>query len=228
MPTAPFSPALFSFLRELSAHNDRRWFQANRDRYERDVRGPMLRFVADLAPHFARVCPDYVADPRPSGGSLFRIHRDTRFSPDKRPYKTQASAHFGHRLGPKVHTPGFYLHLEPKNVFAAAGIWHPDPAALASIRRALVEDPSGWRRVVGAKAFKGACELEGETLSRAPRGFPPDHSLIADIRRKDFVATTAWTERDAVSPGFLDRFVGFCRTTRAFNDWLAAAVGLGA
>jgi len=97
-----FTPALFSFLEELRLHNDRDWFERNRERYLRDVRDPMLRFVAGAAPVLKGIAPRLVADPRPVGGSLFRIHRDTRFSKDKTPYKTNVAASFRHEAGRDV------------------------------------------------------------------------------------------------------------------------------
>jgi uncharacterized protein (TIGR02453 family) len=226
MPTAHFSPALFDFLRELSKHNDRRWFEANRERYEADVRGPLLRFVADLVRPLQRLCPDYVVDPRPAGGSMFRINRDVRFSRDKSPYKTQVGLHFYHRHGPKGRTAGFCLHMEPGEAFSGAGIWHPEPPALAAIRAGLVSDPRGWRRATGGAAFRGASKLWGESLVRAPRGFPPDHPLAEDLRRKDFVAARTWTEKEATSRGFLERYAQFCRATLPLNAWLAGVLDL--
>src|ERR1044071_1022002 len=96
MPETYFAPAVFRFLGELHAHNERDWFNANKQRYERDVRDPILRFIADIGPRLQKISPHLVADPRPSGGSLFRIYRDTRFSKDKSPYKTHLGAHFFH------------------------------------------------------------------------------------------------------------------------------------
>ena len=84
---AYFNAALFQFLIDLRFNNNREWFQANKQRYEADVRDPMLRFIADVGPHLRAVSKRFVADPRPRGGSLFRIYRDVRFSKDKRPYK---------------------------------------------------------------------------------------------------------------------------------------------
>jgi len=109
---AYFTPALFTFLSELRLHNDRDWFERNRERYLGDVRDPMLRFIADFAPVLKRIAPRLVADPRPTGGSLFRLHRDTRFSSDKTPYKTNVAAHFRHEAGRDVHGPAYYLSLE--------------------------------------------------------------------------------------------------------------------
>src|SRR5262249_24725406 len=117
---ARIGPELFAFLRELRAHNDRAWFAANRDRYHDAVRAPLLQLIADVAPRLREISPAFVADPRPAGGSLFRIHRDTRFSRDKAPYKTNAGVQFRHAAARDAHAPGFYLHLEPGEVFAAA------------------------------------------------------------------------------------------------------------
>ncbi len=140
-----FSPELFRFLRELAKNNSRDWFQANRQRYETALREPCLRFISDLGPPLRKISRHLVADPRPSGGSLFRIYRDTRFAKDKSPYKTHAGMYFPVRGGKDVHTPGFYLHLEPSACFAAAGLWHPDSAALAKVREAIVARPAGWK-----------------------------------------------------------------------------------
>lgn len=143
---AYFSPRLFKFLKDLEKHNDRSWFQANKERYEADVKAPMLSFIGDFAGPLRKVSPHLVADPRPNGGSMFRIYRDTRFARDKRPYKTAASAQFRHDAGKDVHAPGVYLHLEPGSVFVGVGIYRPEPAIANRVRDAIVADPKGWRR----------------------------------------------------------------------------------
>jgi uncharacterized protein (TIGR02453 family) len=227
MPTAAhFSPRLFAFLRELKRHNDRDWFAAHKERYERDVREPMLRFIADAAEPLGRISRAISADPRPSGGSLFPIHRDTRFSKDKSPYKTHAAAHFRHRAAKDVHAPGYYLHLEPGRVLAGVGLWRPDPPTLLAIRAALVRQPDAWKKAIGGKAFRAACRMDGESAARVPRGFPADHPLAEDLKRKDFTALADFTEREAASPAFLKRYVEFCRATAALNAFLAEALGL--
>jgi uncharacterized protein (TIGR02453 family) len=99
MKKAHFSRGLFGFLEELRGNNRREWFEANRARYERDVREPMLGFISDFAPRLRKISPKLVADPRPSGGSMFRIYRDVRFSPNKSPYKTHVAARFSHVMG---------------------------------------------------------------------------------------------------------------------------------
>ncbi len=221
-----FTPALFGFLRELEHNNDRDWFAANKARYLADVRDPMLEFIAGFAPHLKRISARYVADPRPNGGSLFRIHRDIRFSKDKRPYKTNAGAHFRHEAARDAHAPGFYLHLEPGGVFAASGVWHPNGPALAKIRDAIANDATGWRRVTSAKALGPRAYLAGEALKRPPRGYDPDHPLIDDIKRKDFFALASFTEAQACAPGFMDDFAATCRTFAPLTRFLTRALEL--
>jgi len=216
-----FTPALFRFLRDLQANNTREWFGANRDRYEAEVRGPALDFVVDVAPRLERISRHFVADPQPSGGSLFRIHRDTRFSKDKSPYKTYTGMQFRHELGKDAHAPGFYLHLEPEAVFVGSGIWHPDAPTLARIREAIADDAKAWR--VG-KRVGGGFELAGDSLKRAPAGYDLDHPLIEDLRRKDFICVATLSEKDVCAPGFVDEFARMCRATSPLVRFLCAAL----
>src|ERR1051326_5580335 len=147
-----FSPDLFRFLNDLKKNNNRDWFQANKPRYETAVREPFLHFIADLSTRLDKINGNFKADPRPNGGSLFRIYRDVRFSLDKSPYKTHASAYFPHsEAGKNVQAPGFYLHLESGGSFAGGGLWHPDAAALKKVRDAIVAQPKAWQQVVKSK-----------------------------------------------------------------------------
>ena len=113
-----FSPDLFAFLRELKANNQREWFNANKGRYERDVKEPTLAFIEDLGFRLPAVAPHLVADKR----SMFRIYRDTRFAKDKSPYKTHVGIYFRHARSADADTAGLYLHLEPGHAFLGAGI----------------------------------------------------------------------------------------------------------
>jgi uncharacterized protein (TIGR02453 family) len=215
-----FGRELFRFLGDLKANNDRDWFAANRERYENDVRGPALDFVADFAPHLSSISEHFVADPRPSGGSLFRIHRDTRFSKDKSPYKPYVGIRFSHELAKDAHAPGFYLHLQPGSVFAAAGIWHPDTQTLGRIRDAIAADPAAWRRATAGKSWR----LGGDSLKRAPAGFDAEHPLIEDLKRKDFIAAVELTEKDACAPGFLERYAAICKDTSPLVRFVCGAL----
>ena len=223
---AHFGPELFEFLAELRLNNDREWFQANKGRYESDVRDPLLAFVADFASQLRDVSQNFVADPRLVGGSVFRIYRDVRFSRDKSPYKTHAAAHFRHGVGKEVHGPGFYLHLEPGNVYAAAGMWHPDSRTLAMIRDAMVSNSTRWRRIFSDKRFSQLYQIEGESLSRPPKGYDPHHPLVEDLKRKDFIVSARFDEDDACATDFIGRFAGVCRGTAPFMEFLTTAVGL--
>ena len=223
---AHFRPALFKYLKDLKANNDREWFQSNKSRYEEDVKEPMLQFILDFGPRLRKISPNFLADPRPVGGSLFRIYRDTRFSKDKTPYKTHAAAHFRHVRAKDVHAPGFYLHLEPGSVFVGVGIWHPETAAAVKIREAIVEKPDRWKKIVGAKKFRDSFRLEGDSLKRPPRGLDPEHPLIEDLKRKDFIAVTSLTQKDACAPDFLTRFTGTCRAAGPFVQFLTEALDL--
>lgn len=221
-----FTPELFAFLRGLERNNHRVWFERNRERYLEHVRDPMLRFIADFEPYLQAVSPHFVADPSPQGGSMFRIYRDVRFSKDKRPYKTAATAQFRHERGKDVHAPGFYVHLEPGQVFAASGIWHPDRPALARIRLAIVGRPDEWRRIRSSRPFRTAFEFEGDSLKRPPRGFDPEHPLMEDIRRTDYVVTQSWNQRLACAPDFIVRLARFCRDTGPLMGFLTRALDL--
>jgi uncharacterized protein (TIGR02453 family) len=223
---ARIGPELFAFLRDLREHNDRAWFAANRERYEAHVLDPLLQLIADFAPRLREISPEFVADPRPAGGSLFRLYRDTRFSRDKTPYKTNAGVQFRHAAGRDVHAPGFYLHLEPDAVFAAAGLWHPGPTELGRVRDAIVARPDEWGRLVAAPAAGPVLSQAGERLVRPPRGYDPDHPFVDDLKRKDFLVTAAFAEAEACRPDFLARYARTCRAAAPFVRFLTEAVGL--
>ena len=220
--SAHFTPGFFRFLRDLKAHNDRAWFQANRERYVADVEAPMLQFITDVGERLPEISSAYVANGRRVGGSMYRIYRDTRFSADKSPYKTWVAATFKHRSSTKdVPTPGFCLHLGPKECWAGGGIYHPEMPTLTKIRQHIVADPKGW-----AAVRKSGIEIEGDTLTRAPAGFDPKHPFVEDLRRKDFYGGAEFTERAATSDGFLDKYLDCCREVAPLMQFLTKALGL--
>ncbi len=191
--SAHFTPALFEFLSEFADNNNREWFQDNKTRYERDVRDALIQFVADFGKRLQEISPHMVADPRLSGGSVFRIYRDVRFSKDKIPYKTNAGVHFRHEVGRDVHGPGLYLNLQPYQVFAGVGIWLPNSATVGKIRGSIVANPDRWRSIVNDDRFASVYTMEGESLKRPPRGIAPDHPLIDHLKLKSFAAITTRT-----------------------------------
>src|SRR5207237_2537044 len=135
----------------------------NKSRYEREVRDRLVDFVLAAGPRLKAISPHFVADPRPVGGSVFRIYRDIRFSKDKTPYKTAGAVHFPHehRTGS---APGFYLHLEPGGVYSGVGPWHPHTAAVRQVRDAVLADPQRGKRVPTAKASTATLPVEGLSL----------------------------------------------------------------
>jgi uncharacterized protein (TIGR02453 family) len=227
MTTKPFfSREMFRFLKELKRNNRREWFEKNKDRYEVFVKLPLLGFISTLAAPLREISPAFVADPRPTGGSMFRIYRDTRFSKDKTPYKTHAAAQFRHRVGKDVHAPGFYLHLEPGGVYAGGGLWRPEADTAGKVRDAIVARPGEWKRVVSDPRFRRTCSIEEEKLVRPPRGVDPSHPLIEWLKYKDFIFFTEFTERDACQGGFLEKVADSYRAAKPYMSFLCGAMGL--
>lgn len=221
-----FSPGLVSFLTELSRHNTRSWFEAKRERFERDVREPALEFIATMAGPLKKISPSFVAVPKKVGGSLMRIHRDVRFSKDKKPYKTNLGIHFRHAAGKDVHAPGFYFHVDPHDVFVGAGIWHPESDALLRIREAIDENPMGWKKAKNSKPFVTKFELSGDTLRRPPQGFGNDHPLIDDLKRKDFIGICSLKHDDLLEPEILDQTADLFRSAKPLMAFLCKALRL--
>jgi uncharacterized protein (TIGR02453 family) len=215
-----FTPDLFKFLTRLKRNNNRDWFLAHKEEWETGVRQPVLRFITDFAAPLSGISTHLVADPRPSRGSMFRIYRDTRFSGDKRPYKTHVAMRFSHR-GKDVHSPGFYLHLEAGGCFAASGLWHPEPPTLLQVRNAIVARPKEWRAVRKLLNWDDAGKLR-----RPPRGFAADHEFVEDLKLRDLGTAINFTERQVCSASFMATFVAACRAMSPVAAFLSSAVGL--
>jgi len=221
-----FEPTIFEFLEELADNNNRPWFRENKWRYERDVLEPCLAFIRAFEPRLVRISKSFVASDRRIGGSLMRVYRDTRFSKDKTPYKTNVGIQFRHELGRDVHAPGFYVHLAPDECFLAVGVWRPDRASLGRIRQAIVDRGDRWRRATRDREFRKHFALDGARLKRAPRGFPADHPLIEDLKRTDFVALGELGEQDALDEGFVGRVATSFAAGRPFMRFLCKALDL--
>jgi uncharacterized protein (TIGR02453 family) len=226
MSQACFTPELFKFLRELKQNNNRPWFRANRERYERTVRNPFLDFIGELGPRLRRISPKIWVNSSPTGGSMFRIYRDARFSRDKSPYKTHVAARFPLTPNRDVHSPGYYLHLQPGEVYSGGGIWRPEPPVLGRIRDYLARHPRRWKEVFSDRKFKRLCVFEGERLQRPPKGYDPHHELIEFLKYKDFTFYTQFDERQACSAGFPDKVVESCAAAAPLMEFLAQALGL--
>jgi uncharacterized protein (TIGR02453 family) len=219
-----FEPALFKYLSALKRNNNRDWFKTNKSRYEDVLKDPALAFISDFGPHLLKISKHFVADPRPVGGSLFRIYRDTRFAKDKTPYKTAVGIHFRHEAAKDAHAPGFYLHIAKGDCFVGMGLWTPETAVAHQIRDAIAEDPKRWKRAVNGKKFKATYTLGGESLKRPPRGFDKDHPLIEDLKRKSFMATTKLSDKQIVSDKLLNDLAAAFKTGSPLVSFLCKAV----
>jgi len=182
---SPFTRKTLSFLRALKRNNDREWFKARKAEYETHVRGPMVALLARLAEEFRSFAPELVADPKVS---LFRIYRDTRFSNDKTPLKTNAAAHFPHRTLRKAGA-GLYFEVAPQWVWIGGGIYMPETHELVAIRAHVDKEHAKLRKIVEAKPFIAAVgALHGEQLTRVPRGYAKDHPAAHYLRFRQFLA----------------------------------------
>jgi uncharacterized protein (TIGR02453 family) len=184
--TSPFTRKTLAFLRALKRNNDRDWFRARTGEYEAHVRGPMIQVLARLAEDFRQLAPELIAEPRVS---LFRIYRDTRFSSDKSPLKTSAAAHFPSRQFPKGEGAGLYFEIAPASVWIGGGLYMPSSADLRHIREHIAAHPRTLSRLTTSAAFRKAVgQLEGERLTRVPRGYLKDHPAAEYLRYKQFLA----------------------------------------
>ncbi len=182
-----FDDSLVRFLAQLKRNNNRQWFHRNKERYEAQVREPVLAFIRAIAPRMERVSPHIVVSDSKVAGSMMRPYRDTRFSSSKEPYKTNVGIQFRHGEGADAHAPGFWMHIEPGEFWLAAGMWMPDAAALAKVRHRIADFPQEWLAARDDRRFRRVWEVVGDTLKRPPRGFDPSHPLVEDLKRKEFL-----------------------------------------
>jgi uncharacterized protein (TIGR02453 family) len=179
-----FTPKTLSFLRSLKRNNDREWFRARKDQYEAHVRGPMIAVVERLAVDFRSFAPELIASPKQS---LFRIYRDTRFSSDKRPLKTHAAAVFRTRGFQNKEGAGLYFEVAPGWVWIGGGMWRPQPPELVKLREHIAETWPDIRSITRAKACTSRFgRLEGEKMTRVPRGYPSDHPASEFLKFRQF------------------------------------------
>lgn len=225
-PGSPFRKEMFQFLGELGLNNEREWFQANKARYESDVREPALEFIRQFGRRLPKFSKHYAALDKKVGGSLMRVHRDTRFAKDKTPYKTNVGIHFRHAVGKDVHAPGLYVHIEVDEIFLGAGMWHPEAEALANIRRNIVESSAKWQRVSRNEDMLASWEATGDTLKRPPRGFDAEHPFIDDLRRKDHIVITKLAAKELFARDAVDRIFAKFMQTRPYVRFLTESQGL--
>jgi uncharacterized protein (TIGR02453 family) len=226
-----FGPGALRFLRRLARNNRREWFEQNRFIYEIEVREPLRALVEEMDVRLARIAPELVGDPR---HSIFRIHRDVRFSKDKSPYKTNAACQFYHHdagrgAGQDAEGAGagLYFQLAHGECFAAGGIWMPARPALEKIREALAEDPEGLDRIVRAPSFRrrfGGLTQEA-MLSRLPRGYAAGHPAERWLRYKSFTAYRPLSDLEIGSPRLAATLERDFAALVPLVRWLNAAIG---
>ena len=229
MPKKHFTPALFAFLRELEANNDRQWWEENKHRYHAVVRDPSLDFITDFGGRLEKISPHFIADSRTVGGSLMRPYRDTRFTPDKTPYKTNVGIQFRHERGKDIHAPGYYLHLAPGACFAGVGLWHPETEVARAIRQAIHDDAAGWAAATKRKPFTDTWSTtpdEDEMLKRVPAGLDPGHPHADDLRMKSFIAGATLTQRQVTSAGFDQELASMFARASGYGRFLCDALDL--
>ncbi len=238
-PAAPrefngFGPGAQRFLRALARHNDRAWFEANRATYEAEVRAPLTALVDEVDVRLATLAPEIVGDPK---RSLFRIHRDVRFSADKSPYKTNASAWFHHGAGGRgvsgASTPhggaGFYFDVGPRGASLGGGIWMPPRPTLVRIRATIDDDHAPVARLLRTPSMRRFGGLAEESmLARMPRGYAADHPAAALLRHRSFTVGRALSERELLGVRLPDLLAREYARILPLVRWLNAALGLRA
>jgi uncharacterized protein (TIGR02453 family) len=211
------------FLKRLNKNNTRPWFQARKDQYEELVRFPMQCLIAGLAHRMADVAPEFEFHPRKS---IFRIYRDTRFSKNKTPYKTNIAASFEPRgRRSPTESPGLYLGIEPGEIYIGGGLYMPTGAQLKLIRSAIATRPEDFLAVVkNARFVREFGGIDGEKLVKAPLGYPRDHPMIEHLKHKQFYAGKVLADAACLKPAFLDVVSATLADILPLVRWLSATL----
>ncbi len=227
--TAPlpyFRPAALTFLRNLARHNDREWFTPRKAQFEAELKQPMLAIIRKVTDAMMNFAPNHV---RPAEKCLFRICRDTRFSNDKRPYKTHVAAWWSHSGLEKTSGAGYYFHVSAKEVVIAAGAYMPEKDQLAAIRHWLLDHHAEFRKVLQTAAVRKVfSEFEGNALTRPPKGFPREHPALDLIQCRQWGLATTLPAAAALEPGFAATLIRHFKLAApvvdALNTPIAAAL----
>lgn len=214
-----FDAGAFEFLKDLKRNNDRAWFNANKERYEQKVKEPCLEFIADAGPELQKISRNLVADPSPAGGSMFRIHRNVRFSKDKSPTRptrgrTSSSA------GRASTAPAITFTSSLVAASSPAGCGCRSRRSCRRSRERIAARPSEWKKA------RGTLDHGEDVLKRSPRGIDPDHPMIEDIKRKSFTSSMRLTDQQVVGPDLMKTFLRSCKQITPLMKSLASAVGV--
>jgi uncharacterized protein (TIGR02453 family) len=221
-----FRPAALTFLRNLARHNDREWFTPRKAVFEAELKEPMLAIIRKVTDAMMDFAPNHV---RPAEKCLFRIYRDTRFSNDKRPYKTHVAAWWSHSGLEKTSGAGYYFHVSAKEVVIAAGAYMPEKDQLAAIRHWLLDHHAEFRKVLQTAAVRKVfSEFEGNALTRPPKGFPKEHPALDLIQCRQWGLATTLPAAAALEPGFAATLIRHFKLAApvvdALNTPIAAAL----
>lgn len=217
-----FRPEALTFLRNLAKHNDRDWFQPRKAQFEAELKEPMLAAVRRITDAMIDFAPNHI---RPAEKSLFRIYRDTRFSHDKRPYKTHVAAWWDHEGVQKTWSAGYYFHVSAKEVVIAAGAYMPEKEQLAAIRHWLLDNHVSFRKLLQKPAVRRTfTEFEGRALTRPPKGFPKDHPALDLIQCKQWGLAATLPAKTALDVKFADLVIRHFRLVAPIVDALNAPI----
>jgi len=215
---AGFPKEALQFLRSLKRNNRREWFQPRKHLFEQHVKAPMLDLVAMVNTELARFAPEYVTDP---AKAVFRIYRDTRFSADKTPYKTHIAAWFRRRGAKDVHLGGFYFSVSSEQIEVAGGLYHPSPETTLLVRSYIAENHKELSKIIAhRKSRRLMGELQGDELTRSPKGFDPAHPAAAFIRKKDWILDATLDPALAVTPRLCNEIVDRFRAITPLIEYL--------
>lgn len=213
-----FPKEMVTFFRSLKRNNRREWFQPRKHLFEEHVRAPMTRLVEALNTDFAKLAPEYVSDPKKA---IFRIYRDTRFSPDKTPYKTHIACSFGRRGGEHMSVSGFYFSVSGDEIEVAGGIYHPAADTTLLVRTYISENYRELRHILATKKLRQLLgELQGDELRRAPKGFDVCHPAIDLIKKKDWILAATLDPAIATTPRLYQESADRFRAMASFVEFL--------
>jgi len=217
MPFQGFGPKALPFFKALAFHQTKEWFEANREVYELEIKGPMGDLVEDTAARLAKAKIPIKGDRK---SSLFRIHRDVRFSHNKEPYKTNAGVALT-RTGEKTDPGVLYFHLSPEECFFAAGFHMPDPHELARLRAAAVRSAKAFKQMTGKLAAKDLSLSDESALKRPPRGLEgiDDPQIALAARLKSFICLRPAPEAHIATAGLVDDFCAFASDSLPLLKW---------
>lgn len=221
-----FEPEALKFLRGLARNNEREWFNARKDVYERALKAPMLALIEEVNHSMVEFAPEHVRDPKKT---MMRIYRDTRFAADKRPYKRQVSAWWARRGMEKTSGGGFYMHVSPKELLISSGVYMPERAQLLAIREWLAENHEAYRAMLKKilKTQVGGLKMvnvEAQALTRNPKGFAADHPASDLLRARNWGVHLSLPAEVALEPRLAKEIVRGFRAAAPLVDALNDAI----